>query len=252
MGLKSLEILAEEACCAALSNLSGSKATVASAGLLQAYLRHHVLTRLTEGVNLTEDEEKCAIEAYRRLRRLQDDGAVSKYLVSNQLLPEDFRILACLPAKNEILAIQHFEAQTQACFLERKSLLDRVIYRVIAVEHQGLAREVFLRANESEEPFISLVDRFSQGPERSTNGLVGPLPVGSCHPVIATQLRHLTPGSISAPFRINRWWLILQLESLVPARLDEQLVKQLSMELFDTWLNACIHSVLSSVQLQHN
>jgi parvulin-like peptidyl-prolyl isomerase len=131
---------------------------------------------------------------------------------------------------------QHYGAKAEARFLERKHQLDQVVYSLLRVRSKGLARELFLQLQDGESNMADLSTQFSEGPERATRGIVGPVPLAQAHPQLMERLRTAPAGELQEPFQVDQWWLVVRLESLRPASFDQRMSLQMSQELFDQWL----------------
>ena len=49
------------------------------------------------------------------------------------------------------------------------------------------------------------------------------------------------------PFQVENWWLLVRLESFIPATFDEAIANQMSQELFNQWLEVEVSERLSSI-----
>ena len=96
--------------------------------------------------------------------------------------------------------------------------------------------ELYLRIAHGEDNFSDLAGRYSQGMERNTNGVIGPVPLNQAHPILSEKLRAAQPGMLLEPFCIDRWWLVARLERFAQASFDERMAAQMSMELLQEWL----------------
>ena len=121
-----------------------------------------------------------------------------------------------------------------------------MIYSLLRVEDAALARELYLRIAEGEADFAELAAGYSQGPERSTRGVVGPVPLLQAHPALAELLRTSRPGQLQAPLRIEQWWLVVRLESLRSASFDTDMGNRMARELFDEWVDEEVALLLAS------
>mgnify|MGYP001791058272 FL=1 len=99
-----------------------------------------------------------------------------------------------------------------------------------------------------EQSFADLAKEYSQGPEAQTGGLVGPVEFGSLHPAMVEKLSTSQPGQLLAPIYISGWFVILRLEKLVPAQLDEAMKARLINQLFQKWLNEQLQQQQSGEQ----
>ena len=132
---------------------------------------------------------------------------------------------------------EHFAAKAEARFLERKNELDQVVYSLLRLENSFLARELYLQIESGESNFADLAKRYAEGPERNTNGIVGPVSLTQAHPSLVEKLRVAQPGVLLEPFRISDWWLVVRLERYSPATFTDEVSDQMCQEMFDAWID---------------
>ena len=132
---------------------------------------------------------------------------------------------------------EHFAAKAEARFLERKNELDQVVYSLLRLENSFLARELYLQIESGESNFADLAKRYAEGPERNTNGIVGPVSLTQAHPTLVEKLRVAQPGVLLEPFRISDWWLVVRLERYSPATFTDEVSDQMCQEMFDAWID---------------
>ena len=130
---------------------------------------------------------------------------------------------------------EQFAAKAEARFLERKNELDQVVYSLLRLENSFLARELYLQIESGESNFADLAKRYAEGPERNTNGIVGPVSLTQAHPTLVEKLRVAQPGVLLEPFRISDWWLVVRLERYAPATFTDEVSDQMCQEMFDAW-----------------
>ena len=70
---------------------------------------------------------------------------------------------------------EQFAPKAEARFLERKNELDQVVYSLLRLKSRFLAQELYLQIESGESNFADLAKRYAEGPERNTNGIVGPV-----------------------------------------------------------------------------
>ena len=129
-----------------------------------------------------------------------------------------------------------FAAKAEARFLERKNELDQVVYSLLRLENRFLAQELYLQIESGESNFADLAKRYAEGPERNTNGIVGPVSLAQAHPTLVEKLRVAQPGVLLEPFRISDWWLVVRLERYSPATFTDEVSDQMCQEMFDAWI----------------
>lgn len=128
-----------------------------------------------------------------------------------------------------------WQAQLGSYFLQRKALLDRVIYSLIRTQDEGLAYELYFRIAESEQTFAAAAAH-GEGPETRTGGLVGPVELGSLHPDFARLLATRQVGQLTLPIAFDGWFIVLRVEELIPAQFDTVMKQRLLDERFEQWL----------------
>ena len=145
---------------------------------------------------------------------------------------------------------ERFAAKAEARFLERKNELDQVVYSLLRIENSFLARELYLQIESGESNFADLAKRYAEGPERNTNGIVGPVSLTQAHPALVEKLRVAQPGVLLEPFRISDWWLVVRLERYEPATFSDVVSDQMCQEMFDAWLDEETATCLSQLASQ--
>ncbi|MEY3544348.1 MAG: hypothetical protein RLZZ247_505 [Cyanobacteriota bacterium] len=201
--------------------------------MIKPLLRQMVIAGLAAEVSVPAEAGAQALASFMQDQGLETDEQLSAFLRLNLLHREELEQQLIQPLRLQRYVADHFLPKAEARFLQRKTQLDRVVYSLLRLEDAGLARELYLRINEGESDFAELAARYAEGPERTTRGVVGPVPLMQAHPVLAERLRTGTPGVLLEPFRIEKWWLVVRLEAYSPATLDDDTAQQMARELFE-------------------
>ena len=143
---------------------------------------------------------------------------------------------------------ERFSPKAEARFLERKNELDQVVYSLLRLENSFLARELYLQIDSRESNFADLAKRFAEGPERNTNGIVGPVSLTQAHPILVEKLRVAQPGVLLEPFRIGEWWLVVRLERYSPATFSNEISNRMCQEMFDLWIEEQTSTTLNRLE----
>jgi len=143
---------------------------------------------------------------------------------------------------------ERFSPKAEARFLERKNELDQVVYSLLRLENSFLARELYLQIESGESNFADLAKRYAEGPERNTNGIVGPVSLTQAHPSLVEKLRVAQPGVLLEPFRIADWWLVVRLERYSPATFSDEISDRMCQEMFDAWIDEQTATTLSRLE----
>ena len=142
---------------------------------------------------------------------------------------------------------EQFAPKAEARFLQRKNELDQVVYSLLRLKSRFLAQELYLQIESGESNFADLAKRYAEGPERNTNGIVGPVALTQAHPALVEKLRVSKPGVLQEPFRISDWWLVVRLERYSPATFTDEVSDQMCKEMFDEWIAGRTTSNLSQL-----
>lgn len=205
-------------------------------GLMPQILREQIVERAIADIPCTENEIAPALQHFFQQHQVTTAEAQQDWMHQCGMQLSD-----CVALATRKLRLEKFKRLTwgnklQSYFLKRKAQLDQANYRLIRVADGGMAQEFYFRLQAGEQSFAELAVVYSQGPEAQTGGQVGPVELATLHPQLARMLHVSQPGQLWHPVRLGEWWVIIQLESLVPAQLTEFLQQRLLNELFETWL----------------
>jgi parvulin-like peptidyl-prolyl isomerase len=222
---------------AALSELDASVVDLLRRhNLLRSLVEQEVVAQAIASADLSIMEAADLLSSYRQQQGMTEEAVFQAFLRQNGLSQEDLEHQLLLPRQRQHLAQAWFGHKAEARFLTRKNQLDRVVYSLLRVRDRFLAQELYLRISGGEANFADLAAEFAEGPERSTKGIVGPVPLTQAHPILAERLRTSSPGQLLEPIPIAGWWLVVRLESYAPASFDEATAAQMANELMDQWV----------------
>jgi parvulin-like peptidyl-prolyl isomerase len=203
--------------------------------LVGPLLRAEVIAEVVAGIEVATEQSQQLLKEFCTRQQCEQQN-LAEHLQQMGLTPEDLQWQLELPVRVHAFASRQFGHKAEARFLARKEQLDRVVYSLLRVKDPFLARELYLQVSGGEAHFADLAGRYAEGPERSTKGIVGPVPLTQAHPALAERLRTGTPGVVMEPFQISDWWLLARLERYEPARFDEEMAQQMTQELFQEWV----------------
>ncbi len=223
---------------------------LARLGLLRPYLRQQLISELVDGDTepFSNEDSQAAFQAFAQERQITSQEVLERYRVEQLLSPQALEAQILRPLRLLRHGQRHFRVKAEARFLDRKTELDRVVYSLLRLKDQGLARELYLRLDEENASFADLAAAYAEGPEQSTRGIVGPVALTQAHPALADRLRTASPGQLLEPFRIEDWWVVVRLESLTPAVFDQATAGQMTQELLDQWLNEEVERRLQPIR----
>jgi len=212
--------------------------------LLSELRRHNLLftlqqKRVIAQAVIDEEPSKQEIEqaksSFFKNNNINDETTFNQYLHNQGLTQDDFYWQLSLPFRIKAHCNKHFRHKAESHFLTRKSQLDQTVYSLIRTKDVLLANEIYFRIEAGESTFAELAKLYSEGPERDTKGIIGPVPIIQAHPELAELLRTGKSGELQSPIRIGEWWLVVRTESYTAAKFDEAMAQRMSQELFEHW-----------------
>jgi len=216
--------------------------------LLRPYLRQVLLEEAIREISLSEEQLALAQRGFFQENAIQDQEALDAFCRHHQLSADDLRYQISVAARVRAFAERQFGAQAESRFLKRKPALDQVVYSLLRTADGGLARELCLQIREGEATFADLAAVHAEGPERATRGVVGPVPLDQGHPDLVNRLRTAEPGVVLDPFQIESWWILVRLESFVPAVFGPEATQAMTQEMLEEWLEEQVDQRLRDLQ----
>lgn len=220
---------------------------VSRCDLVKALLRRSIEEEIVALVQPDLQPDDLTWENFRKSHQLAlgDEDAIDQWLKNRHWSLEDLCLdLLRQPALNRFME-QRYGPGVEEHFLDRKNDLDVVIYSLLRVRDPGVARELWIQLSEKEATFSELASRYSDGPEAQTKGVIGPLRLGNIESVLANRLRSMRAGELRAPELLGEWHVLLRLENITPARLDDTIRALLLQEQMDQWINERIDAILT-------
>ncbi len=224
--------------------------------LLLPLIRAEVSKHILESVELDKNIEDENIKLFSEKYNIIEKDNLDKWLKSNNLEKKDFDNLALADIRIKSFSHQKFQYKAETKFLERKDDLDVCVYSLIRVKDAFKARELYLRVIEGEEDIGTLASKFSEGIEKKTRGVVGPIPLKAAHPILAKQLKNSQPGEVQPPIKIDNMNIVFRLEHYEPAKLDKLMRGKMEIELLNEWIEIKVKEIntimLSGEKIDYN
>lgn len=204
--------------------------------LLGVLIKAELVDREIAGITLGPELEEQELNMFWKQQNIQNEEEFTAWLEHNKLLRAELIRKLTAPIRLNNHCSERFSHKAEVRFLERKQHLDQVVYSLLRVNDPFKARELYLRIAEQESDFGSLAAEFSEGREKDSQGVVGPVPLMQAHPILVDLLRSSQPGELREPIQVEGWSLIVRLESYQPATLDQAMEKRMAQELFTEWV----------------
>ena len=214
-------------------------------GLGRAIARTFIYDEICKVVPISEDDSALLQRMYLAKHDVDADDPAAKqhFLDHHHWTDQDLDYVSSKWERIERFQNQVFAEEVERQFLSEKLTFDKVTYSLIRVRDGDLAFELHQRLIEGEASFAELANQYSEGEERTTGGLCGPVPFNQAHATVVEKLRGCREGELMAPFFLVDIWLILRLERWDGARLDDTMRQTMLENLFDTWLEQRISTL---------
>tara|TARA_Y100001968_G_C19436208_1_gene759845 strand:- start:2390 stop:3142 length:753 start_codon:yes stop_codon:yes gene_type:complete len=214
---------------------------------LKPIVQHILFEQITKNLTPPKDLQEKAFNDFCVAKGLVDKNQLRDYLEKHFLNYDELISQLIIPIKKQYYSLQKFGTKAERHFLERKDSLDRVIYSLIRVRDPDIAYDIYLKLEGKESDFISLVQKFSEGPEKNNNGKIGPISLSSAHPLLRKLLENQKTGLVLEPILIENWWVVARLEERVDAVFDDAMKMRMACELFENWLQIESQKVVKSL-----
>ncbi len=211
--------------------------------MLPQFLSEIIIDQAIASVKCTAEDKAFALEQFKQQQQITEENELQAWCQRNNLTQSDLETFALRPLKIQKVQEEKWGHRLESYFLERKEQLDQVSYSMIRFKDAGAAREIYHRLTEGEQSFPELAREYSQGAEAKNGGLIGPIPMDMPHPIIARMLKLSKPGQLWPPTQVGEWIVIIRLEQLIPAQLDERMRWRLLHELFNNWLSGQLNQI---------
>ncbi len=211
--------------------------------LLRPLIKAELVKTELKKISLDKDLEKNTISDFFKRLGVNDENKYQEWLINNNLTRSDLEELALKQVKTKILCKQEFDHKAEARFLQRKNKLDVVIYSLIRTKDPFKAQELYLRIIDNEAEFSDLASTYSEGIEKKTRGIIGPVTVEKSHPIMQEILRTSEPGKTNKPVKIDDSYVVVRVESYDPARLNDFMKEKMREELFNDLIESKVNDI---------
>ncbi len=230
--MKSLELLSNE--CILLLHKNN---------LLRPLIKAEISENVLSKVIVPEETKEIAINEFLKQLGIQDNNQYEELISTKKIDRTAIENSAINKIKLKNYCKEKFENKAKARFLERKDQLDIVIYSLIRIKDPYKANELYMRIVDDKKDFGELASIYSEGIEKKSRGIIGPIALERSHPKLAGILKNSKEGEVQPPFKIDDSFLVVRVESYEPVKLDDFMKEKMSEELFNLWLEAQASSI---------
>ena len=123
-------------------------------------------------------------------------------------------------------------------FNEKKSSYDLITYQLLRTKSKILSNELYFKLTEDKDSFEDLSFQYSEGSEKFSKGIIGPVRANLPHPKLLACLKNSGIEEVNPPIEIDGWWIICKLKNIEYAKLDDILKARISLDLGNKFINS--------------
>jgi putative peptide maturation system protein len=207
-------------------------------------------TAAQRGIEVSDEELQQAADDFRIARELQDTEATQSWLEANRLSWEDWELLL----EDQLIADKVREMLTagrvEQRFAEQGLSFDAAAISRLVLEDEGIARELRAQIIDDGADFHALARQYSiDVVTKLAGGYAGLVSRPELEPAVEAAVFGSEPGKIVGPIKSDDGWLLIKVESLHPAVLDDAMRETIMSLLFREWLSERRLNVRISIPL---
>lgn len=226
--------------------LSGSLAITT-----QGWVKEQVARKIADNKNvkeLSDKEKERWWKAQKKAKEIENLEKRQEYLASINIDDETLEKLSCINAKCKLWSENTWEKYTSQIFLDKKDSFDEATFKIlrIPISENKKISELYHRIKAKEQTFESIAEKHGQGSERMRGGCIKKTRLNIPQPKLIEQIRNRKPGELIMPFKLNEWYIIIEIIELKAAEMNKDIKEQLISEAFNSFLTYTCNKLIKS------
>lgn len=208
--------------------------------LVRDIFKQKIIQEIAQDKNiaLSESELQIAADRFRLQNNLFSSQATLDWLNKNQLSVQDFEELIYNTSLYFKLAAHLFNDRVEPYFYEHLLDYTKAIIYEITLSDPDLALELFYGIQEQEFSFWDVAHKYIAEPElRRRGGYRGAIARNEMPPEICAAVFAVQPPQTLKPIVIDKQSYLILVEEIIQPNLDDKLHREISTQLFESWLN---------------
>ena len=201
--------------------------------LLLPLIKSELIESKLSTVKITDEDRDKIKNTFIQKNNFKDKKEFETFIKEKSLDENELINKAIFPLKIKRYSLNNFGHMVESRFIKQKADLDLVTYNFLRVKDRNLSQELFFRLQDGESDFSSLAIKFSEGIEKETNGLIGPISLNQAHPILKNQLLASKVNKVNPPILINEFWSISRLKEIKSAQLNDEMKESLAQQIFE-------------------
>ena len=212
--------------------------------LFKSFVKSVLVSNMISQVEISDELKTEAFHNFMISNKIKNEFDLKKFLELSHITQSELENDVIKQAKIIEYAKKKYDNKANTRFLSRRKDLEMVVYSLIRIKSQDLAKELYFKIESEEESLEDLANKYSEGNEKYSRGIIGPVPITQGHPSLADKLRVMQQGELSEPFLLDNWWCIIRLEKLINPSFNETIKSQMCKEIFDEEINNLVDSFI--------
>ena len=201
--------------------------------LLEKTIKELVINKLIEDYIIDVKQSEEIFDDFLKKNGISDESKFKAYLNKNNSSKISLQKKILRSLKIQKLYLDKFKTEAKDYFTQNKDSFNKVTYALIRTSNLELAKELYLQIEAKENNIYDLAGIYSQGVEKFSKGIVGPISLNQIHKEIRGKIKNSIEGELMEPFQIENWWNILKIEKFFEIKYSEQIEKNICMDLFE-------------------
>ena len=207
--------------------------TLEKSNLLENTVKEFVISQLIEDIQIDDEELNKILDNFIEKNSLKSENKFEEFLLQNNLSKSILYSKLIRSSKINKFVLEKFKSAARQFFIQNKDSYNKVTYSLIRNSNSQLAKELYLQIEAKEANIYDLAAKYSEGDEKFSKGIVGPVPISQSHEIIRQKIINSKEGDLLEPFKVERWWIVLKLEKIFQTDFSDQIELNICRDLFE-------------------
>ena len=205
--------------------------------ILEIFVKEIIIDQVISEISFSNEQISYFLKDFKIKNSIRDINAFEKFLFTNNISKELFTKKLLRSKKIDKFLRENFKSKAKDLFLKNKNIFDKVTYSIIRLTNFQLAKELYLQIEGGEKNINDLAAIYSQGLEKNSKGIIGPVSINQGHPLLKEKILSCVEGDLTEPFKIDRFWVILKLENLKKVEYNSDLETKICIDFFEKFIS---------------
>ncbi len=207
--------------------------TLEKSNLLENIVKELIISQLIENIQINEEESNEILDNFIEKKGLKNENKFKEFLLQNNLSKNILHSKLIRSSKINKFFLKKFKSAAKQFFIQNKDSYNKVTYSLIRNSNAQLAKELYFQIDGKEANIYDLASKYSEGDEKFSKGVVGPVPISQSHKLIRQKIINSSEGELFEPFKIENWWIVLKLEKIFQTAFSDQIEFNICRDLFE-------------------